>query len=88
MSYLKDYYKVYYNDTEVGYYYVMSDGSSSYSTAWGSPWDLEKELKEYKIEELKYKPHKKKDKVKLSEEEMKALAELEKNEEKSKLDDN
>ncbi len=48
----------------------------------------EKELKEYKIEELKYKPHKKKDKIKLSEEEMKALAELEKNEEKSKLDDN
>ncbi len=48
----------------------------------------EKELKEYKIEELKYKPHKKKDKVKLSAEEMKALAELEKNEEKSKLDDN
>ena len=50
MSYLKDYYKVYYNDTEVGYYYVMSDGSSSYSTAWGSPWDLEKELKEYKLD--------------------------------------
>lgn len=48
----------------------------------------EKELKEYKIEELKYKPHKKKDKVKISAEEMKALAELEKNEEKSKLDDN
>ena len=48
----------------------------------------EKELKEYKIEELKYKPHKKKDKVKLSAEEMKALAELEKNEETSKLDDN
>ena len=48
----------------------------------------EKELKEYKIEELKYKPHKKKDKIKLSEEEMKALAEVEKNEEKSKLDDN
>ena len=48
----------------------------------------EKDLKEYKIEEHKYKPHKKKDKIKLSEEEMKALAELEKNEEKSKLDDN
>lgn len=48
----------------------------------------EKELKEYKIEELKYKPHRKKDKVKLSPEEMKALAELEKNEETSKLDDN
>ena len=48
----------------------------------------EKELKEYKIEELKYKPHKKNDKVKLSPEEMKALAELEKNEETSKLDDN
>ena len=48
----------------------------------------EKELREYRIEELKYKPHKKKYKTKLSPEEMKALAELEKKEEKSKLDDN
>ncbi len=48
----------------------------------------EKELHEYKIEELKYKPHKKKDKMKLSEEEKAALAELEKKEEASKLDDN
>ena len=48
----------------------------------------EKELQEYRIEELKYKPHKKKDKLKLSEEEKKALAELEKKEETSKLDDN
>ena len=47
----------------------------------------EKELQEYRIEELKYKPHKKKDKLKLSEEEKKALAELEKKEETSKLDD-
>ncbi len=48
----------------------------------------EKELHEYKIEELKYKPHKKKDKMKLSAEEKAALAELEKKEEASKLDDN
>lgn len=48
----------------------------------------EKELREYKIEELKYKPHRKKEKVTISAEEMKALEELEKKEEKSKLDDN
>lgn len=49
----------------------------------------EKEIQEFKIEELKFKPqHKKKEKLKLTDEEMKALAELEKKEEKSKLDDN
>ena len=50
MGWLKDYYKVYYDDTEVGYYSVMSDDSSYYNTAWGSPWDLEKELKELKLD--------------------------------------
>ena len=48
----------------------------------------EKELHEYRIEELKYKPHRKKEKIKLTAEEMKVLEELEKKEEKSKLDDN
>lgn len=48
----------------------------------------EKELREYKAEELIFKPRKKKEKLNLSAEEMKALAELEKKEETSKLDDN
>lgn len=46
----------------------------------------EKEIREYKAEELKFKPRRKKTKV--SKEEMKNLAELEKNEGASKLDDN
>jgi len=50
---LTDRYTVFYDGTEVGYYYVMSDMSSRYSTAWGSPWDLEKELKELKLDKEK-----------------------------------
>lgn len=46
----------------------------------------EKEIREYKAEELKFKPRRKKNKV--SKEEMKKLAELEKGEGASKLDDN
>ena len=46
MSYLQDYYKVFYNDQTVGYYSVMSDETVIFDTAWGSPWDLEAELKE------------------------------------------
>ena len=45
----------------------------------------EKEIREYKAEELKFKPRRKKSKI--SKEEMKKLAELEKNEGASKLDD-
>ncbi|MDD3141557.1 MAG: regulatory iron-sulfur-containing complex subunit RicT, partial [Lachnospiraceae bacterium] len=48
----------------------------------------EKEIREYKVSELKFKPRRKKTEVKLSKEEMKALAKLEKNEGASKLDDN
>ncbi len=47
----------------------------------------EKEIREYKAEELKFKPRKRKN-TKLTKEEMKKLAELEKNEGASKLDDN
>lgn len=47
----------------------------------------EKEIREYKAKELKFKPRKRKD-VKLSKEEMKELAALEKGEGASKLDDN
>ena len=49
--------------------------------------DDEKEIREYKSKELRFKPRKRKD-VKLSKEEMKQLAALEKGEGESKLDDN
>lgn len=48
----------------------------------------EKEIREYKASELRFKPRKKKNDVKLSKEEMKELAALEKSEGASKLDDN
>ncbi len=49
--------------------------------------DDEKEIREYKSKELRFKPRKRKD-VKLSKEEMRQLAALEKGEGESKLDDN
>ena len=49
--------------------------------------DDEKEIREYKSKELRFKPRRRKD-VKLSKEEMKELAALEKGEGVSKLDDN
>ncbi len=48
----------------------------------------EKEVREYKVDDLKFKPRKKKAENKLSREEMKQLKELEKIEGASKLDDN
>lgn len=48
----------------------------------------EKEIREYKVQDLKFKPRKRKHDVKISKEEMKQLAALEKNEGASKLDDN
>lgn len=48
----------------------------------------EKEIREYKVEELKFRPRRRKNDVKLSKEEMKELAALEKGEGKSKLDGN
>ena len=47
----------------------------------------EKEIREYKSKELRFKPRKRKD-VRLSKEEMRQLAALEKGEGASKLDDN
>ena len=47
----------------------------------------EKEIREYKVDELKFRPRKRKNDVRLSKEEMKELAALEKNEGASKLDD-
>ena len=49
--------------------------------------DDEKEVREYKAKELRFKPRKRKD-VRLSKEEMRQLAALEKGEGASKLDDN
>ena len=49
--------------------------------------DDEKEIREYKSKELRFKPRKRRD-VRLSKEEMKELAALEKGEGASKLDDN
>ena len=48
----------------------------------------EKELREYKVEQLKFKPRRKKEKLNLNDKELKELKALEKEEGKSKLDDN
>lgn len=47
----------------------------------------EKEIRDYKVDELKFKPRRRKNNVKLSKQEMKELAALEKNEGASKLND-
>lgn len=49
--------------------------------------DDEKEIREYKVNELRFKPKRKKNDIKLSKEEMRELSALEKNEGASKLDD-
>ena len=48
----------------------------------------EKEIREYKVEQLKFKPRRKKEKLNLNDKELKELKALEKDEGKSKLDDN
>lgn len=48
----------------------------------------EKEIREYKVEQLKFKPRRKKERVHVNDEELKKLEALEKKEGKSKLDDN
>lgn len=48
----------------------------------------EKEIREYKVSQLKFKPKLKKEKIDLSDAELRQLELLEKNEGKSKLDDN
>ncbi len=49
--------------------------------------DDTKELREYRVEDLKFKPRKRKESIKLSEEELKELEDLEDKGGKSKLDD-
>ncbi|MBT9774999.1 stage 0 sporulation protein [Clostridium sp. MCC353] len=48
----------------------------------------EKEIREYKVEQLKFRPRRKKERLDVSDKELKALEALEKKEGKSKLDDN
>ena len=48
----------------------------------------EKEIREYKVEELKFRPRRKKDKSDIADKELKKLEALERKEGKSKLDDN
>ena len=48
----------------------------------------EKEIREYKAGELRFKPRKKKEKTAVADEELKALEALERKEGKSKLEDN
>ena len=47
----------------------------------------EKEIKEYKVDELKFKPKKRKEKFNVNDDELKALEALERQEGKSKFDD-
>ena len=49
--YIKDEFNVFYNDQLIGYYNHYSNGKSSWYTAWGCPWDIEKELKELELDE-------------------------------------
>ena len=48
----------------------------------------EKEIREYKVGELRFKPRRKKEKNAVADEELKALEALERREGKSKLEDN
>lgn len=48
----------------------------------------EKDIREYAVDDLRFKPRKKKEKIQLTQEELKELADLEDREGKSKLEDN
>ena len=49
-----DSYTVSYKDKEVGYYNAYDDGTAAYYTAWGSPWDMEDELRELGLDKESY----------------------------------
>ena len=51
--YITDEYTVYYKDKEVGYYYVFSDKSVSYTTAWRQPEELATELEKLGLDKEK-----------------------------------
>ena len=46
MSLRSDAYIVKYNEKNIGNYYINDDNSVFFSLDWGSPWDIEEELKE------------------------------------------
>ena len=48
----------------------------------------EKEIREYRVDQLKFKPRRRREKTQVTDEEIRALEALEKKEGKSKLDDN
>jgi cell fate regulator YaaT (PSP1 superfamily) len=48
----------------------------------------EKEIREYRVDQLKFKPRRRREKTQVTDEELRALEALEKKEGKSKLDDN
>ena len=48
----------------------------------------EKEIREYKVEDLRFKPKRRRDNNSINDDELKALEALERKEGKSKLDDN
>ncbi|MBQ6479355.1 MAG: hypothetical protein IJI44_08355 [Erysipelotrichaceae bacterium] len=50
MTYLMNSYEVLYDDRTVGYYYVFDDETIRYYTAWGSPWEIKKELEELELD--------------------------------------
>lgn len=45
MCYITDNYTVSFKDRIIGYYYIFSNKTVSYRTAYGCPWDIEEELK-------------------------------------------
>ena len=51
MAYYKDQYTVKYQGKDIGYYSVLSDHSCRFALAWGSPWDMEDELKKLGLDQ-------------------------------------
>ena len=47
---LTDKYTVQYDNKVIGYYSVFSDHTVSYYTAYGCPWDIDKELKAFNLD--------------------------------------
>ena len=52
MSYLKEHYTVSYDDRKIGSYYVYDD-EFRFTLSWGSPWDIEEQLRELGLDKDK-----------------------------------
>ncbi len=50
MCCLKDKFAVKYGEQTVGYYYCYDDGTVSFCTAWGSPWNIQTELQAHGLD--------------------------------------